>query len=75
MPIVFAVGISYLAYIFVYFDCKLVNLLVYFYYSVLSILSYCTVLPCSVAQEFPSGLIKFYLSSFSIGGCALMYEC
>jgi len=31
---------------------------------VISILFYCTVLLCNLAQEFPSGLMKFYLSIY-----------
>jgi len=57
---VFAVGRSYLAHIFVYFNCTFVNPLVYFIILLFSILFYCTVLLCNLAQEFPLGLIKFY---------------
>jgi len=58
--IVFAVGIPYLACIFVYFNCIFVNQLVFYHSVVLLYIFYCTVLLCNLAQEFPSGWIKFY---------------
>jgi len=54
-----------LAYIFVYFDCTFVNLFIFIILSI-SLLLYCTVLLCNLAQEFPSGLIKFYLILYYI---------
>jgi len=43
--------------------CTFVYLLVYFIFIILfiSLLLYCTVSLCNLAQVFPSGLIKFYL--------------